>query len=213
MWRALGLAVVLGAAPGMARAHPHVFIDGGVNFVFDGESRLTELRITWIYDPLTSLFMLEDLGIDPAATAPLGTSDRAGLAAYQTEWDDGFAGDSYLWDGARRIGLSGPNAPEAELIDGKVAIRFSRRLETPVRPGAETVVKVYDPTYFTAYAITETPRLEGAAAGCHAVVQRFEPSGPLQALQQSLARLPVDATPETEDVGALFADQVFIACD
>ena len=211
MWRALGLAMLL-CAPGAARAHPHVFIDGGVEFVFDAEGLLTDLKVTWIYDPLTSLFMFEDLGIDPAAT-PLGADDRARLAAYQTEWDASFDGDSYLWDGERPIGLSGPQAPDAALIDGRVAIRFTRKLDTPFRPGPETVVKVYDPTYYTAYMVTETPRLEGAAAGCRAAVERYEPSGPLQALQETLSTLPADASPEDEDVGALFADQVFVTCD
>ncbi len=195
-----------------SRAHPHVFIDAGVDFVFDAEGRLTDLRMTWIYDPLTSLFMLEELGIDAAEDAALTPADRDRLAAYQTEWVDGYEGDSYLWDGDRRVGLSGPEAPDAELIEGKVAIRFLRALETPLRPGADTVVKVYDPTYFTAYLVTKTPQLEGAPGDCRARVVPFESSGPLAALQRSLLSVGVDEDPTDEDVGALFAERVYLTC-
>lgn len=211
MWRALGLLFVLSLAPGAARAHPHIYIDSGMDFLFDAEGRLAELRVTWIYDALTSLFMLEDLAID--ATGPLAAEDRARLAAYQTEWDAGFDGDSYLWDGARRIELSGPEAADAALMDGKVAISFTRSVGAPFRPGAETVVKVYDPSYFTAYMVTAPIRLEGGADGCRTRVEPFVPGGPLTALQESLSSLPADATPEDQDVGALFADKVYVTCD
>jgi ABC-type uncharacterized transport system substrate-binding protein len=209
--RAALLALVVALAPGPARAHPHVFIDGGVDFLFDAEGRLTDLRVSWIYDPLTSLLMLEDLGIDAYGAAPLAPADRAALAAYQTDWYPEFEGDSYLWDGDRRIGLSRPRAADAEVVDGRVVIRFERALDAPFRPGAETVVKVYDPTYFTAYSITERPRLEGGAARCGARVQPFEPSGPLAALQRSLSAIGIDEDPE-EDVGAVFAERVFVTC-
>jgi ABC-type uncharacterized transport system substrate-binding protein len=211
MLRALALVLPLVLAPEPGRAHPHVFIDGGIDFLFDASGRLTDLRVTWIYDPLTSLFMLEDLGIDPAAA--LAPAERARVAAYQTEWIEGYDGDSYLWDGDRRVGLSGPEDPEAELSDGKVAISFRRALAEPIRPGPETVVKVYDPSYFTAYFVTETPRIEGAAGGCRARVEPFEPNGPLVALQRTLQSVGVDEDPEDQDVGALFAEKVHVACD
>lgn len=212
MLRALALALPLLSASGQARAHPHVFIDAGVDFLFDAEGRLTELRVTWTYDPLTSLFMLEELGIAAVDDVGLEAADRGRLAAYQTEWVAGYEGDSYLWDGDRRVGLSGPLDAGAQLVDGKVAIRFERALETPFRPGAETVVKVYDPTYFTAYVITGAPRLEGAAGGCGARVVPFEPSGPLAALQRSLQSIGIDEDPADEDVGALFAERVYLTC-
>lgn len=209
---ALGLALGLLAAPIPAAAHPHIFIDGGVDFLFDAAGRLERLRVTWIYDPLTSLLMLEDLGIDPGAGA-LSAADRRALAAYQTEWVEGFEGDSYLHDGGRRIGLSGPLAADAKLMGSRVAILFERAVATPFRPGPETVAKIYDPSYFTAYFVTEEPRLEGGASGCRAAVEPFEPTGPLMALQQSLFSIGIDAEPEDPDVGALFADRVHLRCD
>ena len=194
--RAAGLLSVLatvaatGLATGLATgaaAHPHVFIDGGVDFLFDETGRLAQLRVTWIYDPMTSLFILEDLGLDPAA--PLSEADRARVAAYDTVWEEGYAGDAYLWAGDRPAGLSGPRAPEAELRDGRVTIRFLRDLDAPFRPAPGARVEVYDPTYYMAYVLTEAPRLEGPHAGCEAWVEHFEPTLALAPLQKSLFAL------------------------
>lgn len=205
---ATGLATVLATG---ATAHPHVFIDGGVDFLFDETGRLAQLRVTWIYDPMTSLFILEDLRLDPAA--PLSEADRARVAAYDTVWEEGYAGDAYLWAGDRPAGLSGPRAPEAELRDGRVTIRFLRDLDAPFRPAPGARVEVYDPTYYMAYVLTEAPRLEGPHAGCEAWVEHFEPTLALAPLQKSLFALSAEETPEQADVGALFAEKAHLSCD
>jgi ABC-type uncharacterized transport system substrate-binding protein len=208
----LALLAALLAAPAPLAAHPHVFIDAGVDFLFDPEGRLTHLRITWIYDPLSSLFMLEDLEIVEDADGSVADADKAALARYQSQWIDGYDGDSYLYEGGRRVGLSGPLEPQADYRDGAVVIRFLRELDAPLEPGSEIHTALYDPSYFTAYLVSEPPRLENAPAGCAAEVVPFEPTGPLQALQRSLAEIPVDGDPE-QDVGELFADRVFLRCD
>jgi ABC-type uncharacterized transport system substrate-binding protein len=205
------LAALLVLTPAAATAHPHVFIEGGVDFLFDGEGRLESLRVTWIYDPLNSLFMLEDLGL-PVDAPELEPADRARLAAYQTEWVEGYDGDSYLWHHGERIGLSGPLAPEAEIRDGQVAIMFRRDVATPFRPDPTTAVQVYDPTYFTAYSVTATPHLEGAPDGCRAEVVPYRPTRELADLQERLSEIPIDGDPDG-DPGALFADRVMVACD
>lgn len=207
---AAALALLLAAGP--AAAHPHVFIDSGVDFLFDGEGRLTHLRITWIYDPLSSLFMLEDLGIAEAADGTIGAEAEAALARYQSQWIEGFEGDSYLWAEGERIGLSGPLETRAAYDAGAVEIRFLRALAAPVEPGGEVLAKLYDPTYFSAYFVTLEPRVEAAPDACRAEVVPFEPTGPLLALQQTLFSIPVDEDPE-EDVGHLFADRVYLRCD
>jgi ABC-type uncharacterized transport system substrate-binding protein len=198
--------------PSAAPAHPHIFIDGGVDFLFDAEGRLSALRVTWIYDPLNSLFMLEDLDIAPEDEADLPAETRARLAAYQTEWDAGFDGDSYLEHDGVPVALSGPRDADAEVRDGQVVIRFRRDLAEPLLPGTDTEVAVYDPTYFTAYAVTDAPRIEGPAPGCHAEARRFRPDPALAALQEKLAAVPIDADPEG-DPGALFADRIRLTCD
>lgn len=208
------LAGALALLAAGAGAHPHIFIDGGVDFRFDDQGRLEALRITWIYDPLNSLFMLEELGLP--VDAPIPPADRPRLAAYQTEWIEGFDGDSYLHHDGARIGLSGPLDAEGEVRDGQVVISFLRRVETPFRPDETTVVEVYDPTYFTAYAVTDPPRIEGPAGAptedCRTEVVPYVPTAPLAALQQRLLEIPIDEEPEGTP-GALFAERVRLTCD
>ena len=201
------------AAPQAASAHPHVFIDGGVDFVMDTSGDLTALRITWIYDPLASLFLLEDVGIAGLDDGDLTPALRAELASIQTEWIEGYDGDSYLWHDGGRVALSGPVDATARIEDGRVVYSFLRDLATPLRPGADTIVKVYDPTYYTAYAVTLAPRIEGPPEACAAVVEPFEPTPMLARLQQSLAAIPPDGTPEDAEIGARFAEKVHIRCD
>ncbi len=208
----LGLALAAGLmAATSAGAHPHIFIDGGVDFLFDGEGRLTQLRITWDYDPMTSLFMLEDLGID--GSQPLSADDRARLAGYDTVWDEGYAGDTYLWDGDRAVGLSDPRAPEADIRDGRVLLTFLRDVEPPFRPSADARVEMYDPEYYYAYTLVGAPRLESAPATCHAALEPFRPTAKLTSLQRALSTIPADQTPDQAGVGSLFTDKVRLGCE
>ena len=93
-----------------------------------------------------------------------------------------------------------------------MVIQFRRNVETPFTPDGTTIVEVYDPTYFTAYSLTDPPRLEGAPESCHAEVIPFRPTGVLASLQQQLLEIPIDADPDGEP-GALLADRVRVTCD
>ena len=207
-----GLALAACLSAGSAAAHPHVFIDGGANPVFDAEGRITALQVTWIYDPFTSLYMAEELGLPSDPDTPLSAEERASLARYQTEWAEGFEGDSDLTRDATPAALSGPLEADAEISEGRVVIRFLRRVETPFRPAPEAEIAVYDPSYYTAYAITDAPEAEGNAAGCSLTLESFEPTQDLAALQQSLFDIPADEDPD-QDLGGLFADRIEIRCD
>ncbi len=194
-------------------AHPHLFIDGGVDFVMDESGDLAALRVTWIYDPLASLFMLEDLGITSLDDADLTAEQRAALTAFQTTWDPDFDGDSYLWRDATRIGLSGPLEASARIADGRVVFEFLREVATPFRPGPGTTVRVYDPSYYTSYAVTEAARIDGPPDGCRTAIEPFAPTPLLARLQESLAAIPIDGAPEDPEIGARFAEKVHITCD
>ncbi|MEM8570801.1 MAG: DUF1007 family protein [Pseudomonadota bacterium] len=205
---AAGLALFGGATS--AVSHPHVFIEGGADLVFDDQGRLSALEITWIYDPLASLFIIEEVGL--AFNQPLSPPERAELAAYQTEWAPDFEGDSYVYSAGAPVKMSGPQNPDADIHHGRLIITFTRTLETPVSPGEDTVVEIYDPTYYTAYTITEPPGITGNGTNCRARIDPFEPTSDLLALQVSLFDIPADEDP-VGNVGALFADRIRVACD
>jgi len=206
-----GLTLLLAAAP-RAEAHPHVFIDGGVDFLFD-EGRLTAIRVTWVYDPFASLFIVEELGLDADGDGALTASDHATLVRDQTRWPEGYEGDNYLRVDGELVALEAPGNGTAALVDGRVRVTFERALAEPVPArGLRALAQLYDPTYFYAYAVEETPALEGAPAGCEAAVHPYGETEELAGLQQTLAQLSREETPDYENVGALFADRIVLTC-
>jgi len=62
---AAALLGLLGAAPAMA--HPHVFVDNSVIFVFDG-SDLAGVRVHWVFDDMFGTMIREDFDADGDGT-------------------------------------------------------------------------------------------------------------------------------------------------
>jgi hypothetical protein len=62
------------AAAGRCRvpvwAHPHVFIDAGISLMTDDDRRtITSVEVTWLYDELYTLILLQDYELDGISTA------------------------------------------------------------------------------------------------------------------------------------------------
>ena len=92
---------------------------------------------------LSTLFLMEDLGITEGPEGGLSEADKAAIARDQSQWIEGFDGDSYLHHGARRVGLSGPIEPQVDYREGQVEIRFLRALDADAghrRPSCEVEV-------------------------------------------------------------------------
>lgn len=209
---ALLLSVCL-VAPDPARGHPHVFIDGGADFIFS-DGRLTALRITWTYDAFATLYYLQEMGVDPDGDMVLSEAERTLLVEDHTSWIGGFEGDSYLSVDGTPAPLSGPYEGRARLEEGRLSIVFLRALETPVpAEGLRATAKLYDPTFFIAYSVTLPPLAEGIGHACRTRVDPFDPESDLVRLQSTLSQLSREETPEDPNVGALFADEILIACE
>lgn len=201
------------AVPAPVAAHPHIFIDGGADFVFDGDGNLERLRVTWIYDPLYSLSNIVDFGLDVDADGVLDETEKAALAESQTaHWMEGFQGDGYLLrdDVAQALGL--PENARADYIDGRAHIVFERPLLAPFRPGADTVFEAYDPTYYVQHSVTLPPALENAE-GCVLELVKFQADQLSQEKLAELAQLGTYQSPDDPNIGRAFADRIIVTCD
>lgn len=211
MRRAAFLAAALtahGAAP--ALAHPHEFIDAGVELRFEAGA-LTALRIVWVYDDLTSLMILTDRGIDP--DQPLTPAQATDLSGFDMGWEEGFAGDTYLLNGETPVGLGPPQDWTARVVQGRIITTHLRQVAAPVTPGtAPLVVQVYDPGYYTAYTIATAPLIRGRA-DCAAQVYGPDTAAADAALAEAMKELSGD-DPEAEfpAIGAAYAEEVRITC-
>lgn len=211
---AFALIAALGLAPAPALAHPHEFVEAALTFRFDDRGLLVEIGVEWRYDPFTSMLILSDLGLNPAAT-DLPPDQAAALQGFDLDWIEGYNGDLWPWLDDRPLALAPPRGGPAEVIGGQVVSRHSRALPEPVDPRAGRLrVQVYDPEYYVAYTIAVPPAVEGGT--CRARVY-----GPdIEAAQATLeAALAESAAAGAEDlelefpmVGEHFADEVQLDC-
>jgi len=211
---ALVLAVVSLHAPAPAAAHPHVFVDGGVDFIFGPDRALEALRITWLFDEFDTLYTLSAFEIGLNQNGGLAEADRRDLVRKLADWPEDFKGAAHPSVGGESVALGLPTELDAHLLDGRLQMTYTRRLDPPVTPdGRKFEVAFYEATYFYAFSVVREPRFVGPAAACSATVIPFEPDSQSDALRTALAALGREETPDVDNVGALFADKIVVRCD
>lgn len=214
MIRHIGRAAGLWASlAGGAAAHPHIFIDAGIEVIFDDQARATALRITWTYDDLFSMMLVGDLGLDPDFDGALTPEETAGLQGFDMQWDPGYAGDTHALRGDAPLALSGPAEWTAGYVEGRLTSTHLRRFDAPVAMDQPLVVQVYDPSFYTAYSLLPEVRLTGAE-GCTAEV--FEPD---RAAADARLEVAIEELAGSDDVegafpaiGAAYAEEVRVTC-
>ncbi len=204
-------------AGGQVAAHPHVFVDTGLQVIFDDAGQASAVRVVWVYDELYSMFVLDDLGLDQEFTGMLTDEERAKLTGFDMNWIEGYDGDVYALAGEVPVGLSAPSDWTAELREGRIITTHLRSLDAPVAPqdGAPLIFQVYDPSYYTAYHIALDPVLEGRS-DCEARIFEPDRTAASEILESALAELLATAEQYPEDefpaVGAAFAEEVRLTC-
>lgn len=195
------------ALAGPAAAHPHIFMETGIEVLRDDAGRAASLRVTWTYDPFFSLVLIAERGLDPDGDGTLTEAETAALQGFDMNWEPGFPGDTYAFAGAEEVALSGPRDGVARYEGGRIISSHTRDLERPV--AGLLVVKNYDPTYYTEYTIRDL-----RAEGCATEIIAPDLTEAERALQAALAELPADVDVEMgfPEVGAVFAQEVRITC-
>lgn len=209
--RLIGLVFV--ALSSAAHAHPHVFVDGRVDFVFSEGTQLKGIDVTWLYDPFETLFVLSSLQIDPGQTWTLTDAQRAKVAAFESDWSDTFNGAARLTSKSGVVALERPQNFNVRLVENQLEVRFERALETPLDlKGSEIEVAFYEETYFFAFSIAKSSQLLGDVGDCLTFIDRFDPDSQSKALQVALTELGREESPEDSTIGRLFTDKIFLSC-
>lgn len=210
------IAIALAASTTSAVAHPHIFIDTGIEVIFDAEGRATHLRVTWAYDDFYSMVMIEDRKLDADHDGALTPAEETALSGFDMEWDADYEGDTYLLAGSAQapVALGRPSDWTAKVEGGRIVSTHLRALRMPVDRGEPLVIQTYDPGYYTAYRIEGVPVLTGAPEGCLAEVYEPDLDAASLALQAALAEYTADQSLEQDfpAVGASFADEVRVSC-
>ncbi|NOD35238.1 DUF1007 family protein [Ruegeria sp. HKCCD7296] len=197
-----------------AMAHPHVFIDTGLEFIVDESGQLTHIRVTWAYDELFSLLQLEDMRLDQDGDGVLTESEEKFLAGFDAQWIEGYNGDLVVTSGGMPVTLSGPLSPSATTEDGRIVTTHLRAVEGGSVPASALSAKAFDETYYTAYEVTRPVIVTGPAT-CQ--TERFDPDidGQLAQMQAFLLTLDADYDLEENDiplVGENFATEIRVSC-
>ncbi|OUD08387.1 hypothetical protein BVC71_12810 [Marivivens niveibacter] len=207
------MCLVAATFAGPVVAHPHVFVDGGVDFVVEND-QLAALRVTWVYDEFETLYILSSHDLSLNLNGGLGEEDRAALEQYRSDWPSDFDGSAHLKIDNQQIALQWPTGLKADVLDGRLKITFTRELQQTV-PASDLAASVafYESTYFFAFSITQTPEIFGSSSACSAEVIKHDPTEQDEQVQAALAKLSREETSSIANVGALFADRIELKCD
>ncbi len=201
-------AASLCAAP-VVVSHPHIFVDTKLRLIVDEAGALTAVDVTWMYDPLYSFLVIEDMKLDPDGDGQLTDAEQAKLIGFDMNWIEGFEGDLYVtFDGAA-AGLGGPEPLSTDYADGILSSTHRRSLTAAV-PADGVLVQAYDPGYYTAYSVIgEVP----AGETCMAEVIPADLDRAYASLEELLFAQPQSVLEDQfPEVGKSFADQVQVTC-
>lgn len=206
--------LLLLVVPVQLRAHPHVFIDTGFEFIFDDDSRLTHMRITWAYDEFYSLLILEDRGLDGDGDGVLSEVEIDDLTGFDMNWDPGYDGDLVLMQGDGQIALAAPTEATATVRNGRIITTHLRGVKSGPLVASNLSARAFDESYYTAYDLS-LPVLVNGADYC--TIDRFDPDidARLADMQAMLLRIDADADLEEMDMplaGAEFATEIRLSC-
>jgi ABC-type uncharacterized transport system substrate-binding protein len=142
----VSLGLLPGLLPGLACAHPHVFVDNRVTFLFDG-SRLTGFRENWLFDEVFSDQLLQDFDTNHDGQFSKAESDKVGTETLPNLAQ--FRYFTYVWVGGKDVGKIVPTDFRASAHDKLVTFDFLVKLPRPVDPRREDfAVEINDREYY-----------------------------------------------------------------
>jgi polyphosphate kinase len=205
------------ALGGPAFAHPHMFVDAGLQLIFDDDGRLAALRIVWAYDSYSSLLTFEDMELDPDYDGVLTEAELDRLRGFDGNWVEGYDGDIVALHGDGPVALGPPGDWTVTVQDGRIVSSHLRPVpDRPDPAAAEIVLRVFDPTYYTAYSIVTAPQIRGRD-DCTGTVYGPDLEAAEAVLMDALDELfpgagPMDVDEDFPAVGEYFADEVRVRC-
>jgi len=138
----------------VARAHPHIWIDGTVELVFDRQGNAASVRQSWLFDELFSTYALQGMPRDKAGQVPAQE-----LQKITGEWIKALGEpESHFFTkmmlGGKVLAYGAPQQAQTTWDPklSQLVLSFVLPLEQPVKIGAKGLeVDIQDPSYFVAF--------------------------------------------------------------
>ena len=207
--RAAFVACMMLGYGGAAHAHPHIFVDAGLSLIRDAAGQISAVEVTWRYDELYSLILLEDYGLDQDFDMALTATEVTETLGFDLNWSGGFTGGLVLMQGDHALTLGPPVAVSMVLLAEGQIETVHRRPVIGAAPG-DLVAQVYDPEFYVAFEMT----LAMDAVGCTPDLIRPDLDDAYAVLDAAMAEIggAVAAEDNFPAVGAVFADKVVFQC-
>jgi len=159
-------AAITTLAVSSAAAHPHVFVDGQAELLFDDQQRLTGVHNIWQFDAAFSEYAVQ--GLDADSDGDLSEAELKPLAKINVSALEEYEFFSYLTIGSDRALLLPPEDYWLEFENGRLTLFFTLPLEEPSMVGEYAMLEVFDREYFVEFGFpNDRPvQLKGAPAGC-----------------------------------------------
>lgn len=205
--RASLLALGLITAPGLGVAHPHIFIDTTLRAVVDADGTFKGLEVQWAYDDFYSLLIFADMGLDSDGDGRLRPDELERLEGFDLNWVEGYEGDSYASHRGEPVTLGPPQSRGLSVENGRI---ISTHFRPASAPASGLVIKVYDPTFYTAYALHGQVEVDGP---CTSTIDAADLDAAYSYVEELLYATPsAEAQDEFPHVGDRFADTVMLSC-
>jgi len=201
-----------------ALAHPHIFIDGGVQLVFNSQGQIVSLRQSWKFDELFAAYALQ--GLPRAKSGEVAPGE---LEKITKEWMTALADPkSHFFTEAMQgtnkfaFGTAKDAATTWDVKTGQLTLSFELPFVTPITPGKQAVeVDISDSSYFVAFAYkgSSSYRLEGAPQSCRINYLSPRPLDPKT--ERLLWSIPADQKelpPELKEVTKQLSHQFKVTC-
>ncbi|MDO9024494.1 DUF1007 family protein [Zwartia sp.] len=155
----------------LAWAHPHIWIDGNVELVFDRQGQAVGVRQSWLFDELFSTYALQGMPRDKAGQVPAQELEKI-----TGEWMKALGEpDSHFFTkmslGGKALSYGAPQQAQTtwDPKTSQLVLSFALPFEQPVNVGAKGFeVDIQDPSYFVAFNYKGLKSFKGvdAPSGC-----------------------------------------------
>jgi ABC-type uncharacterized transport system substrate-binding protein len=137
-----------------AAAHPHVFVDNRVTFVFDA-GKVTALRLNWTFDDVFSGDLVNQF--DPEGDGKFDALESKDVGEHVLPNLKQFHYFTYIWVDGKQLDQIDPADFVASLEGGIVTFQMKMPLPQPVDPRTQALaVEVYDREYFVAVDLAQS---------------------------------------------------------
>ncbi|MEJ8560101.1 DUF1007 family protein [Yoonia sp. GPGPB17] len=199
--------------PTIAPAHPHVFVEAQVTVVFAEDGALG-VRLDWFYDDLFSLLVTTDLGIDMDGDLILTSAEQQLLDTQITAWPPDYAGDLEVSQNGVMLALAEKQDHSMTYEGGRFHEAHLRLVPELTDPDAPVQIRVYDPSFYTAYDLRRPVLIEGRD-DCTAEVIPADLDAAYALAEDLLEGQDPNAVGPDEyfpAIGDAFADTIVVTC-